>query len=498
MPMGFLTKTRQETGADNPKFGAGGSWVDIDAMVAREVVFAITDIMWDGDNMYDGKPRPRWVLDIIPWYEGETLPGKADDRGRLTQLDAGKLSLASHQSRDDMMDDIVRQFEEGGEDIVDGVLNSPGVLVKIRVPGGKGGRYTDLCEWDEENECAVLGQGSERAGAEDDEPRRPTGRAAPSRGRPQAAAQPQAARRGRPQAEPEPEPENDPPARSGAGSARRGGVSRRSSDSQSAQEAGASQRATTGSSGGFADAGGAESDGASAVPAPAGRPIAQADLNLVSEVVGGDPYESGRELADEYELEEGVPFPGEARVGGKTLIGIKKWLYDHGIDDFPEGRGRIKPQYRDAYSIALRCWMEYTGREADGQPAEGEPVAGGPDHTVPYDQQPGRQRVVQPAQVPANAHAADQLQRPADAPVRPEDKAAWMPPDQRERGGAQPASEHVYAPNDIGDSVEPCPDCQVVVTDRAFPSGGGSYGMMHKCPVSGSTKPLQATNIRKG
>jgi hypothetical protein len=197
-------------------------------------------------------------------------------------------------------------------------------------------------------------------------------------------------------------------------------------------------------------------------------------------------------LAEEYELEEGEPFPG-----------IKKWLGDHGVDDVPQGRGRIKTEYRDAYSIALRCWMEYTGRDAQGQPVESRPQPGGPDHSEPYNRQPGRdetgqpERAVRPAEVPENAHEADQRTRPQGAPVRPEDKQAWLPPDQRERGPQQ-ATEHVYEPNDVGDSAEACPGCDKIVTFRAFPSGGGTYAMMHECPGDGVTRPLQATNIRKG
>lgn len=511
--MGFLTKTRQETGADRPKFGGGGSWVDVDAMVARENVFAITNIEWDGENEYNGTPRPRWVLDIIPWYEGETLPGKAGEDGRLTQLDAGKLGLASHVSRDPLMNSIMDEFEaDDSEEIVDGVFNSPGVLVKIRVPGGKGGKYIDLCEWDEEGERPILSQGAEIAPAEDDEPRRPTGRSAPARG---GRQQPQGRQR---QPERGPEPEPDPPARSRrtrssggseaettTGSTRSGGRTRGSSASS----------APAGDSG-FAGAGGAESDGgavARAVPAPAGLPISAADLKIVSDVVGGDPYTES-ELADEYELDEGIAFPGSRKEGNRTLTGIKKWLYDHGIDDFPEGRGKIKPVYRDAYSIALRAWMEATGRDANGDPAQEPPAEpeytpGGPDHMTGYNSgenaQPRPTRTVRPADIPENAHAADAAKHPAtmgreggeQQPVRPDQKAAWMPPDQRERG-QQPASEHVYEPGDVGDSIEPCPSCQVVVTGRAHPSGAGSYGIVHECPTSGATIPLQATNIRKG
>src|SRR5262252_2037219 len=139
---GFITRTRQETGADKPKFGGGGSWVDADAMVAREAVFGISKVEWDGENMYDGKPRPRWVLDIFPWYEGETLPGKADDSGRITQLDVAKLGLASHQSRDDFMDQLQAALEDQQDKDPD-FAEGPGVLVKIRVPGGRGGRYID-------------------------------------------------------------------------------------------------------------------------------------------------------------------------------------------------------------------------------------------------------------------------------------------------------------------------------------------------------------------
>lgn len=514
---GFLTKTRQETGADKPTFGGGGSWVDNDLMVAREVVFAITNIEWDGDNMFDGKPRPRWVLDIVPWYDGDTLPGKLDGNGRPTQLEAGKLSLASHAARDPLMNRIADEFEaESSDQIVDGVFDSPGVLVKIRVPGGRGNKYIDLCEWDEEKNCPILSQGAEVAPDDDDEPRRPTGRQAPARGR-QQAQQPQ---QGRQRQEPEPEP--DPPAqgrrtRSSAGSA--------AETTNGSARSGGRESASTGSSGGFAAAGGAESDGGDAraqaqadnpVPAPAGLPISAADLKIVSDVVGGDPY-TFEELANEYELDEGVPFPGSVKKGGRNLTGIKAWLHHHGIDDFPEGRGKIKPVYRDAFSIALRCWMEYTGRDADGNPVAGEPegraddeyAPGGPDHTVGYNSganaQPRPVRQVRPAAVPDNSREADQRMHPANRgaeggdqqPIRPDQKAAWMPPDQRERG-AQPASEHVYEPGDVGDSVEACPSCQVIVTGRAHPAGGGSYGIVHECPTSGSTIPLQATNIRKG
>lgn len=504
--MGFLTKARQETGADQPKFGGGGSWVDVDAMVARETVFAITNIAWDGDNEYNGTPRPRWVLDIIPWYEGETLPGKAGDDGRLTQLDAGKLGLASHVSRDPLMNSIADEFEaDDSEEVVDGVYNSPGVLVKIRVPGGKGGKYIDLCEWDEDQERPILSQGAEVAPEGDDEPRRPTGRSAPARGRQQA--QPQGRQR---QPEPQQEPEPDPPAR-GRGRTRSSGGSADETTAGSGRSAGRAS-ASTGSSGGFAGAGGAESDGQQAVPAPAGLPISAADLKIVSDVVGGPAYTES-ELAEEYELEEGVAFPGSRKEGSRTLAGIKKWLYDHGIDDFPEGRGKIKPKYRDAYSIALRAWMEATGRDANGNPVSPLPdieyTPGGPDHSTGYNSgdnaQPRARRNVRQAAVPDNAHAADAAMHPANRgaeggeqqPVRPEAKQSWMPPDQRERG-PQPASEHVYEPGDVGDSVDPCPSCGTTVTGRAHPSGGGSYGIVHECPTSGATIPLQATNIRKG
>jgi len=493
---GFLTKARQETGADKPKFGGGGSWLDIDAMVAREVVFGITNIEADDENQYNGTPRPRWILDIIPWYEGDLLPGAAqDDRGRPVMLEAGRIGLAYHQSRDPLMNQLADTLDELGDAATDEI--GAAVLVKIRVPGGKGGKYTDLCEWDEENERPILSEGTETAPEENDEPRRPSGRQAPARGGRQ-----QQGGRQRQQAAAEPEPENepDPPARGRGGRTRSNGGSAAAPTSGSGRSAGRASGSTA-SSGGFAGASGAESgEGTAPAPALAGDVVSAADLKLVSEVVGGDPY-TETELAEEYDLPEGTAFPA-----------IKVWLSDHGIDDYPPGRGKIKPRYRDAYSIALRVWMEHTGRNADGSPYEGEPAEGAPQDNAsrtspnpavregavtPSGAEHVRQRRVREAEVPGNAHEADARTRPADAPVRPEDKAAWMPPDQAARG-QQAASEHVYEPNDIGDSIEPCPGCGVVVTARAFPSGGGAFGIVHECPTSGATLPLQAHNIRKG
>lgn len=490
---GFLTKARQETGADKPKFGGGGSWLDIDAMVAREVVFGITNIEADDENQYNGTPRPRWILDIIPWYEGDLLPGAAqDERGRPVMLEAGRIGLAYHQSRDPLMNQLADTLDELSDEATDEI--GAAVLVKIRVPGGKGGKYTDLCEWDEEKNCPILSEGTEAAPDEEDEPRRPSGRQAPARG----GRQQQGGRqRQQAQAEPEPENEPDPPAR-GRGRTRSNGGSEAATTTGSARSGGRSS-GSTGSSGGFAGASGAESDGQQAVPALAGDVVSAADLKLVSDVVGGDPYTES-ELAEEYDLPEGKAFPA-----------IKVWLSDHGIDDYPPGRGKIKPRYRDAYSIALRCWMDATGRNADGSPYEGEAAsqvtdaasATSPNPAVregrvtPSGAEHVRQRKVREAAVPENAHEADQRMRPEAAPVRPEDKQAWMPPDQRERG-PQPASEHVYEPNDVGDSIDPCPGCGVVVTGRAYPNGAGSYGIVHECPTSGHPMPLQAHNIRKG
>jgi len=209
---GFLTKARQETGADNPKFGGGGSWLNIDMMVAREVVFGITNIEADDENQFNGTPRPRWIIDVIPWYEGDQLPGAAEDeRGRPVMLDAGRIGLAYHQSRDPLMNQLADTIDELGDDATDKI--GAAVLVKIRVPGGKGGKYTDLCEWDEQNNCPILSEGTVAAGEDDGEPRRPSGRQAPARGGRQQAAPQGGRQHQQAQQQEEDEPEPSPPAR---------------------------------------------------------------------------------------------------------------------------------------------------------------------------------------------------------------------------------------------------------------------------------------------
>lgn len=556
-----MTQARQKTGADQPPKG-GGRYLSNEIISSKEAVFGIVGVEYDGENAYQGTPRPRWLLDIVPWYESEQLPIE-DEKGRIGGTDGGRVYVSSRAGIDELMETLQDRLEDMPDDQR---IEGPAVLVRRRHPNGKA-RYYDICEWDEEGQRPILDDGGdEMIPAEEEPPRRPSGRSAAQRAGTARPSQRRAAAQ-EPEENDEPEEEQErPPARS-----RPTASSRPASNARSTRQAPAEQTS-------FADARGAESDGPEAVPARAQQQedagaepafsLSSGDLQLINDALGipadhPDAFTSAAELAEEYVDEERFP-------------DIKTWLRDHGVPEkrkgergpgFPPGRGRIDDTYRNAYALALRSWEELVDW-VDAQPegtevprpyivngdeteesaaAEPEPYMGNGDEpddvdeeepedeepeldprgdaavrtspnpavrsgaVVPTGQRPPSSSVPAPgiaartrmrqAEVPENAGHQRDARRPADQAQREAtaaSKAAWMPPDQRERGGARPAQQQDYSPGDEGRSLAPCPGgcgpngVEQVVTGRAMPNGSGGFVIMHQCPADNTPRPLQA------
>jgi hypothetical protein len=125
----MATRTKKAAAAfDWSAYKGGGLYLSADekaALIEGEVEFQITGVRDDAGNTFNGKPAPRFVVEVV-------LPNplSGEDEERLIGFPVG----SGVQSRDNQLEGMLDYFQSGGA-ALDVVLYKGGNAILIRPAG---------------------------------------------------------------------------------------------------------------------------------------------------------------------------------------------------------------------------------------------------------------------------------------------------------------------------------------------------------------------------